>query len=101
MQFRDRVVLVTGAAGGIGRPLCLLAGREGAKLALVDRNGTALEQLRLELKSAGIRCSSATADVRSRDEVRAAVDQLKVELGPTDILVAGLPAHAPSQVSTT
>ena len=35
MEFRDRVVLVTGAAGGIGRALCLTLGREGALLGML------------------------------------------------------------------
>jgi short-subunit dehydrogenase len=89
VQFRDRVVLVTGAAGGIGRPLCLLAGREGARLALVDRNQVAVEKLCEELKTAGVRCASAVADVRVRDQVRSAVNVLQSDLGQVDILVAG------------
>jgi short-subunit dehydrogenase len=89
VQFLDRVVLVTGAAGGIGRALCLRLGRDGARLALVDRNESALEKLQQELKAAGIRCASAVADVRVRDDIRAAVEKLRADLGPVDILVAG------------
>jgi short-subunit dehydrogenase len=89
VQFKDRVVLVTGAAGGIGRPLCFLAGREGARLALVDRNESTLERLSAELKASGVHCASAVADVRVRGDVRGAVERLRSELGPVDILVAG------------
>jgi short-subunit dehydrogenase len=89
VELRDRVVLVTGAAGGIGRALCFRMGREGANLALVDRNAAGLAQLADELKAAGIRSASAAANVSDRTETRAAVDQVRSELGPIDILVAG------------
>jgi short-subunit dehydrogenase len=89
VQFQDKVVVVTGAAGGIGRPLCIRAGREGARIGLIDRNEAALERLREELKAAGVRCASAAADVRDRAATRAAVDRLTADLGPVDVLVAG------------
>jgi short-subunit dehydrogenase len=88
VQFRDRVVLVTGAPGGIGRALCFRMGREGARLALLDRNGPALERLQDELKAAGVVCATAVADVREREAVGSAVTSLKAVLGPADILVA-------------
>jgi short-subunit dehydrogenase len=88
MQFHDRVALVTGAASGIGRALCVRMGRAGATLGLVDRDGPGLERLTAELEAAGVRCAGAVADVRSRDQVRAAVDSLATRLGPVDILVA-------------
>jgi short-subunit dehydrogenase len=83
------VVLVTGAAGGIGRALCFRIGREGALLGLLDRNEATLEKLRKELKDAGIRCASEAVDIRQRAETCAAIDKLRVELGPIDVLVAG------------
>lgn len=88
MEFRDRVVLVTGAAGGIGRALCVTLGREGALLGIVDREGAALERLQQELRRAGVRSAVAIADVRSRDQTRAAIDTVTKELAAVDILVA-------------
>jgi short-subunit dehydrogenase len=89
VQLRDRAVLVTGAAGGIGRALCFRMGREGARLSLLDRNGASLDRLQDDLKAAGVPCATAVADVRDRGQVRSAVDRLKSELGPADVLVAG------------
>jgi short-subunit dehydrogenase len=89
VEFTDRVVLVTGAAGGIGRPLCLRLGRAGAYIGLIDRNQSTVEKLREELKLAGIRCCSAVADVRDRAQTRSAIAALTADLGPVDILVAG------------
>ena len=89
MHFTDRVVLLTGAAGGIGRALSFRLGRAGARLGLIDRNADGLAALESELKAAGVRCGVAVADVRVRDETRAAVEGLSTALGPVDILVAG------------
>ena len=88
MEFRDGVVLVTGAAGGIGRALCLTLGREGALLGIVDRDGAALERLQQELQRAGVRCVAATADVRSREQTQAAIGKVTKELAAVDVLVA-------------
>ena len=89
MHFRNQVVVVTGAAGGIGQKLCLRLGQEGACLGLIDRDGSRLEKLQDELKHAGVRCATAIADVRDRGQVVSAVETLETTLGATDILVAG------------
>ncbi len=88
MPFKDRVVLVTGAASGMGRALCELMGAGGATLALVDRDAAGLKSLEISLAAAGIRCASAVADVRVRAQVKAAVDNVAGRLGSIDILVA-------------
>jgi short-subunit dehydrogenase len=89
VQFKDRNVLLTGAAGGIGRALCPRLGRDGARLGLVDRNAAALDDLREQLKQAGVHAASAVADVRDRAAVQSAVAALSSELGPVDVLIAG------------
>jgi short-subunit dehydrogenase len=88
VEFRDRVVVVTGAAGGIGRALCARLGRGGALLGIVDRDRVGLARVREELQRLGVRCAAAAADVRSRDQTRAAIDKVTEELDAVDILVA-------------
>jgi short-subunit dehydrogenase len=87
MDFRERVVLVTGAAGGIGRALCRQLGAAGARLGLIDRDEAGLERFRCELETAGARAAVAVADVRKREEVRSAVAALTERLGPVDVLI--------------
>jgi len=86
-NMRNQVVVVTGAAGGIGRALCMNLGRQGAWLALIDKDAAALDELKDELQRAGLHCASASADVASREQVRAAVQSLEAELGAADILI--------------
>jgi short-subunit dehydrogenase len=87
MDFCERVVLVTGAASGIGRALCRQLGSVGARLGLVDRDGAGLELFHSELKAAGVQTALAVADVRKREEVRSAVATLTERLGPVDVLI--------------
>jgi short-subunit dehydrogenase len=88
VEVRDQVILVTGAAGGMGRALCMRLGREGAHLGLVDRDEGALRQVQVALERAGVRCAAAPADVRRRDELRTAIDTVTKALAPVDVLVA-------------
>jgi short-subunit dehydrogenase len=84
--FRDRVVLITGAASGIGRQFALTLAAEGARVAALDRQADPLETLAAELK--GKPFASAVADVTDLAAVRAAAADLEARLGPTDLLVA-------------
>jgi short-subunit dehydrogenase len=88
VNLKDQVAVVTGAASGIGRALCLALGREGARLGLLDRNALGLASLAAELETAGVRCARAAADVRDRHGVRAALQALADQLGPVDLLAA-------------
>jgi short-subunit dehydrogenase len=98
VDVRDRVVVVTGAAGGIGSALCVRLGRDGARLGIVDRNAAGLAGVQHQLDDAGIRCAAATADVGRRDEVHAAIAGLTRVLGPADVLVAAAGISAISTV---
>ena len=73
-----RVVLVTGAASGIGRATCERLVAEGAKVALVDRDRPLLGEVARGLGSATL---ALPADVSREDQVRAAVERAASELG--------------------
>jgi NAD(P)-dependent dehydrogenase (short-subunit alcohol dehydrogenase family) len=85
-SFANRVVLITGAAQGIGRQLALDLAREGAAIAGVDRDADLLAALAADLH--GKRVASAVADVTDRDGLRQAVVHLEAGLGPIDVLIA-------------
>ncbi|HEY7307887.1 MAG TPA: SDR family NAD(P)-dependent oxidoreductase [Gemmataceae bacterium] len=96
-SFRNRVVLITGAASGIGRTLALTLAREDARVAALDRQAEALDGLAADLKGKILAC--AVADVTDLAAVRAAVAQLETQLGPTDLMVAsaGIGIETPAE----
>lgn len=82
----DRVLLITGAASGIGRQLALDLAAEGARIGAVDRNAEALAALGKHLDSQPF--AAITADVTRPEEMRQAVAQVESALGSVDMLIA-------------
>jgi short-subunit dehydrogenase len=87
MQSTEQVVIVTGAASGIGQELCRLFARRGARIGLVDRDKCKLEAFADELRQADVPCATVAVDVRQREQVHDAVRQIVGALGPADILI--------------
>ncbi len=85
-EFVNEVILITGAASGLGRGMARALAAEGAIIGAIDRSPTALESLAKEF--AGNRFACAVADVTDRAAIAAAVKQLEEKLGPTDRLIA-------------
>ena len=82
-SIEGKVAVVTGAGRGIGRAIALELAGMGAKVALVARNATELEQT---AHDAGRNSRVITADVRRKDDVHRLLDEAST-LGPVDILV--------------
>lgn len=82
------VVLVTGAANGIGRATALELAKRGAPLGLIDIDGEGLASLADELRALNARFASRIADVVQRGPLREAVAEIENALGPTDALIA-------------
>jgi 3-oxoacyl-[acyl-carrier protein] reductase len=85
MRLAQRVVLVTGAAGGIGSAMVRAFAREGAKVAASDLNAAGLDGLVQGIKDGQVR--AITADVTSSAECRRIVTETVVAFGRLDILV--------------
>ena len=87
MSVDGKVVLITGAAQGIGRGIALRLAKDGAALALVDIQGDKLASVRNEAEAHGRKATTFVADVSNRDEVYAAVDHCEKQLGGFDVMV--------------
>ncbi len=85
MEFKDKVVLITGAAGGIGKKTAQLFAREGAKLGLVDLSKEALESTISELGLEKGRALTLPADVSNEQQVMDYVKQTKQAFGRIDV----------------
>ena len=87
-DFRGRVVVITGAAGGIGRALGARFAAAGARLALLDRDEPSLEQASGELRARGADARALVCDVTDAARCRAVMDEIAAGLGSIDVLVA-------------
>jgi NAD(P)-dependent dehydrogenase (short-subunit alcohol dehydrogenase family) len=89
-NLEDRVALVTGAAGNLGRAVCRCFAAQGAAIALVDRDATAVEAACRELP-AGVRFKAFPGDLIDPRSVSNLVEATVAHFGRIDILanVAG------------
>lgn len=87
MQLKNKRVLLTGATGGIGQPIAKLLAQKGAILALVGRDATKLNTLKVEIESHGGKAFCITADLNIAGNVERVANEAKQQLGDIDILI--------------
>jgi 3-oxoacyl-[acyl-carrier protein] reductase len=87
IDLQDRVVLVTGAARGIGRTLAETFAGEGASVVALDVGGDDLAQVESDLSARGATVVPMVADVRDANAVQAVVDAAVERFGRVDVLV--------------
>ena len=88
MKLPDRIAIVTGAAKGMGRDICLALAREGAHVALAAREAPPLEAVAREVEAAGRRALVAPCDVTDEAAVARLVARTREAFGGrVDILV--------------
>ncbi len=80
MRFDDKVVVVTGAAQGIGKAACRRFLEQGAKVAMWDMNGEKLSAAAKELDPNGERIMTVIVNVADRASVN-------------ELLICSQPAH--------
>jgi 3-oxoacyl-[acyl-carrier protein] reductase len=85
VQLKDRVVIVTGAARGIGQEFCVALAREGAKVVAADIRPS--EETVGKVKDAGGEALEIVTDVASESSTQAMADQTVERFGRIDTLV--------------
>jgi NAD(P)-dependent dehydrogenase (short-subunit alcohol dehydrogenase family) len=84
-MLKNKVVLVTGAASGIGRAIALVAAREGARLVLSDLDAHAGNETVRQVRAVGTEALFAASDAGKSDDAQALVDQAMAHYGRLDV----------------
>src|SRR4051812_32734606 len=99
MEMADRVVVVTGGAGGIGRALALGMAREGARgVVVADLDRAGAERVAGEI---GERARGVGCDVSDSGEVRALIDSAEDAFGAVDVFCANAGVALGTEPHTT
>ena len=87
MRYQDKVVVITGGGGGIGRAAARRFLDEGAHVVLSGTRASVLEAARAELDPAGERTAVHPGRITGRDDARALVAHAVERFGGVDVLV--------------
>ena len=87
-DWKEKVVLITGASSGIGRALALELGGRGARLGLTARRVEELLKLGEEVERAGGEALALPADVRDPAAMNEVATKVRERWGRVDVLVA-------------
>ena len=85
--LHDKVAIVTGGGGGVGRGICTAFAKEGAKVVVLDIDGQAAKSVASHLESIGAQCVVLQSDISDADEIERAVQSTVEWFGTVDILV--------------
>lgn len=98
MRFENKVVIITGAAGGIGKEIARKLASEGANLTLVDLNEEAVQSVAAELNLEKDRVLTVKADVSKEADVKNYVDQTMATFGRIDGFANNAGVEGPAKI---
>jgi 3-oxoacyl-[acyl-carrier protein] reductase len=87
--MKDKVVLITGSAQGIGKAIALRFAKSGAKIALndIESQKENLEKVKKEIEELGSKANYYFADVSKYEEVERMVQDIQKDFGKLDVLI--------------
>src|SRR5262245_27950420 len=98
MAGTERAAAVTGAASGIGRATALAVGRQGARVARVDRDRGGLDEVARAIQGEGGQARGGELDASHQGQAVQAIDGIVEGWGQLDVLVnaAGISSSGPT-----
>ena len=87
MKIKDSVVLITGAGRGWGRSIALAFGRAGAKVVIVSRTQSEIEETAEMIRGEGGEALAVSSDLGTEDGIEKTYQEIKEKFGRLDILV--------------
>ncbi len=87
MRFKDKVTVVTGAASGIGRAIAQRFAREGAIVAILDKQGEEAQRTAESIVSKGGKAEAIKVEATDGEEIKRAITKIAEKWGRIDILI--------------
>jgi len=96
MDFKDKVVIITGATSGIGEACATVFGKEGARVVITGRNQLKLDNTLVKLQKEGIDCFGIFADAGVEKDNKKIAEETVEKYGSIDVLInnAGISMRA-------
>src|ERR1700722_7875133 len=101
MRLKGRIAVITGAGSGIGRASAVLFAREGAFVALADRDSAGMQETLAAIRDAGGDGSEHAGDVGDIGFAQAAVGEIVSRHGRLDVLMTAAGWSCGGTVVTT
>ena len=93
--FNPEVSVIAGVGPGLGASLARKFAKEGSRVAVLARSSDFVESLREEIRRHGTQIVAIRADIAESDDVAAAFERIRRQLGPVDVLVNNASASGP------
>lgn len=87
MKLSEQVVIITGAAQGIGRAYAERFAQEGARVTIIDKDKRLAEATADAIRTGGAVAEAMVADVTSEDQMQSAVEHVIRQYGQVDTLI--------------
>ncbi|MDY7221198.1 SDR family oxidoreductase [Halalkalibacterium halodurans] len=95
VDLTNKVAVVTGGSGVLGREFCLALAKCGAKVAVIGRTDDKLKAIVNEIIVNGGEAIAISADVLAKTDMERAREQVRTELGTCDLLINGAGGNHP------
>jgi 3-oxoacyl-[acyl-carrier protein] reductase len=87
MILKDKTIVITGSAGGLGKAMAHRLGKQGANIVLSDIQNDKLQETVEEFKKEGIKTIGIQANVAKEDDATKLMEGAKKEFGSLDVAI--------------